>query len=204
MKTEDKYEKLVEDLIPVLDSDEKITEALNRLDRQELEQLDQRNEYEIPAKYENIAEEITQAVYNGFICFLNPDTLEFEQASCKGYYEFVGPEYDEQNEDIIDEQGLAYADWDSYIRFEPFNRNDLLNRIDIFVDQLHDENLKSQLENITDKQELIRQFRGIMERTGHLGAWNSYRRKEIENYVKTQLVSNLGVNTTTDDEIYSQ
>lgn len=204
MKTEDKYEKLVEELIPVLDSDEKITEALNRLDRQELDELDQRNVYEIPAKYENIAEEITQAVYNGFICFLNPDTLEFEQALCKGYYEFVGPEYDEQNEDILDEQGLAYGDWDSYIRFEPFNRNDLLNRIDIFVDQLHDENLKSQLENITNKQELIRQFRGIMERTGHLGAWNSYRRKEIENYVKTQLVSNLGMEKTTEDEIYSQ
>ena len=204
MGNKDKYRKIVRDLTPIMDSDEKITEALNRLDKQELEALDRKNEYEIPDKYITVVKQITEAVYNNFICFLNPDTLEMEQASCEGYYEFLGKEYDEQNEDMIIEQGLTYTEWDNYIRFQPFNRNDLLNRIVIFIDQMNDDSLKSQLENITDKEELYRKFRGIMERTGLLGKWNSFRRKEIEAYVKSQLIDNLGSDRTTNDDIYSQ
>jgi len=204
MRDKDKYRKIVRELTPIMDSDEKITEALNRLDKQELEALDRKNGFEIPDKYITVAKQITESVYNGFICFLNPETLEMEQASCEGYYEFLGKEYDEQNEDMIIEQGLTYTEWDSYIRFQPFNRNDLINRIDTFINLMNDDSLKSQLENITDKEELYRKFRGIMERTGLLGQWNSFRRKEIEAYVKSQLIDNLGSEVTTNDDIYSQ
>lgn len=204
MRSKDKYKNLVEELSPLMDSDEKITEALRRMDEQELEELDRRNGNEVPHRYKSIVGQITEAVYNGFICFLNPETLEFEQASCKGYYEFVGSEVDELNDDMIDEQGLTYTEWDSYIRFEPFGRNDSLDRIEKFVDGLNNNELKLQLENLTDKEELYRSFRGIMERTGLLEAWNSFRRKEIENYVKNKLISNLGDDRTTNDDVYSQ
>lgn len=204
MKSKDKYRRIVEKLSPLMDSDEKITEALRRMDEQELEELDRKNSYEIPYKYISIVNQITEAVYNGFICFLNPETLEFEQASCKGYYEFVGSEFDELNDDMIDEQGLTYTEWDNYIRFEPFNRNDSLDRIEKFVDYLKNKDLKAQLENLTDKEELYRNFKGIMERTGLLGTWNSFRRKEIENYVKNNLISNLGDDKTTSEDVYSQ
>jgi len=76
--------------------------------------------------------------------------------------------------------------------------------MDIFINQLKDNTLKSQLENITDKEELYREFRNIMERTGQLGSWNKFRRKEIEDYVKNILVNNLGNEVATDDDVYSQ
>lgn len=203
MNTEDIYIDIVGKLSLIKDDKVRLTEVLNFLENQTLKGLNKEDTPEIPEDYESIVNQITEAVNNGFICFFNPDTLEIEQAADTGFYGFTGTEFAEQNEDIVDEYGLNYTQWDRYIRFEPFGRNDLINRIDQFVNQLNDQNLKSQLENIEDKEELFNQFNEIMERTGYIDDWNLYRRDEAESYVKSKLISSIKTKTDTEDSIYS-
>ena len=157
----------------------------------------------IPLEYESVVEQITEAVYNGFVCYLNPDTLEIEQVSEEGFYNLPGAEYAELNEDMIDEYGLNYMNWDTYIRLEPFSRNDIINRIDQFIKNMDDETLKNQLEEFEDKEELLRQFPSILERTGHTLDWDMFYRNEIESYVKSQVMDTIRKGTNADKDIYT-
>ncbi|MCD7898960.1 MAG: hypothetical protein LUH22_03545 [Bacteroides sp.] len=203
MNLEDKYIDIIEKTYSTEENEEELRNELYDLDKDEFNQKHKEEVMYVPHEYDCIVEQITNALYSGFDCYLNPETLEIEQASNLGYIAFTEAEYSEQNEDLIDEFGLSYPEWDSYIRFEPFSRNDLLNRMESFVSQLNDQDLKTQLENLSNKEEYIREFNGIMERTGHLEEWNTFRKKEIENYVKNQLMRGLQINTDTEEDVYS-
>ncbi len=157
----------------------------------------------IPMEYESVIEQITEAAFNGYVSFLNPETLEIEQVAGEGVYDIIGDEFPEQNDDMIDEYGLNYTDWDSYIRFEPFGRNDTLNRIDLFIKNMDDEILQSQLEGFSDSEELYQQFPSILERTGHTEDWNFFKRNEIESYVKSQLVDTIRRRTSATEDVYT-
>ena len=108
----------------------------------------------------------------------------------------------EQNEDMMDEFGLNYTQWDSHIRFEPFSRDDMMNRVDEFITNLEDKKLKNQLEEFTDDEELFDQFPAILERTGYTLDWNIFLRNEIEAYVKGQISETLRRHTDSNNEIY--
>ncbi|WP_029902503.1 hypothetical protein [Prevotella sp. 10(H)] len=162
-----------------------------------------RNEaLEIPFEYESIVEQITESVFNGYVCFLNPETLEIEQVADEGTLGMSDSEYAEQNDDMIDEFGLNYTQWDNYIRFEPFSRDDMMNRIDDFITSLNDQKLQSQLEDFPDEAELFNLFPAILERTGKTLDWNVFLRNEIEAYVKSQLSDTIRRHTDSNNEIY--
>ncbi|MDU1905018.1 MAG: hypothetical protein E6772_09560 [Dysgonomonas sp.] len=203
MNTEDIYIDIVGKLSLIKEDKVKLTEVLNFLENQTLKGISKEEPEGIPEDYESIVNQITEAVNNGFICFFNPDTLEIEQAADTGFYGFTEAEFGDQNEDMVDEYGLTYTEWDRYIKFEPFGKDDIINRMEQFVDQLNDQSLKTQLEDIDDTEELFSKFNGIMERTGYSDDWELYKRNEIEDYVKSQLISSLKSYPDTDGDIYS-
>lgn len=203
MKTEDIYIEVAEKLSRIRENREALIEVLNFLETRMPDQVQEEDTENNPAEYEDIVSQITESLNNGFACFLNPETLEIEQASNQGLFGLSETEYDEQNDDMVDEFDLDYPEWDSYIRFEPFGRNDLLNTMEKWVSFLHDDNLKSQLENISDKEGLVERFDEIMQRTGNTDEWNAFRKREIERYVRGQLMSGLENKLTTEDDIYS-
>jgi len=191
-------------------TDRKVDEYYGELPLDNIDDLDDslgvmedRNEaLEIPFEYESIIEQITEAVYNGYVCYLNPETLEIEQIADEGTFGISESEYAEQNDDMIDEFGLNYTQWDSYISFEPFNRDDMMNRIDVFITNLNDQKLKSQLDEFTDEEGLFDQFPAILERTGYTVDWNVFLRHEIESYVRSQVAETIRRQTDSNNEIY--
>jgi len=192
-------------------TDRKVDQYYGELPQDSIDDLDDslginqsRNEaLEIPFEYTSIVEQITEAVYNGYVCYLNPETLEIEQAADEGTLGMSDSEYAEQNEDMIDEFGLNYTQWDSYIRFEPFSRDDMMNRVDDFINNMDDQKLKSQLDDFLDEEELFNQFPDILERTGHTIDWNVFLRNEIESYVKSQVSETIKRHTDSNNEIYN-
>ena len=156
---------------------------------------------ELPSEFDDVIIEISDAIENGFVCYLNPDTMELEQVADEG----IGipeSEYAEQNDDMIDEFGMSFTQWDTYVKFEPFSGNDLLIIMEKFINLLNDKHLKSQLENMEDRPQFIEDFDGIMERTGRLEEWNEFKRDEIEYYVRNKLVSSLRNKIATDESVY--
>lgn len=202
MKAEALYIEVINKLSQIRNDEEKLRVILERVNHV-LEEVKQEGTPKIPAEYESIVTQIAESLWNGFICFLNPETLEIEQVADEGYYGFTEAEYDEQNEDMVDEYGLTYPEWDRYVRFEPFGRNDLLNRIDQFIQDLGDEPLRTQLGDFSDTEELIRQFPEILERTGYTRDWTIFLKSEIEVYVKDQLIDTLEKKTNSEEDIYS-
>lgn len=173
------------------DNDDSVTDEFNSQD------------INIPFEYESVVEQITEAIYNGFVCYLNPDTLEIEQVSEDDSYNLPGAEYAELNEDMMDEYDLNYIKWDAYIRLEPFGRDDLINRIDQFIINMDDEKLKNQLEDFEDKEELLSEFPSILERTEHTLDWNMFYRNEIESYVKSQIIDTIRRGANANQDIYT-
>lgn len=203
MKTEEIYDDIVGKLSHIRQNREKLIEVLNFLETKTADDAGRNAEDNIPPEYADIIMQITEALDDGFVCFLNPETLEVEQASNSGLFGVSETEYDEQNDDMVDEFGLDYPEWRAYVRFEPFGRNDLLNVMEGYVEQLQDDTLRTQLENLSDKEELVTEFDEIMERTGNTENWNSFRKKEIGNYVTSHLMSGLENKLSTEDDIYS-
>ncbi|MDR2917105.1 MAG: hypothetical protein LBV74_20115 [Tannerella sp.] len=201
MKTEEIYLDIVEKLSRIRENREILIEVLNFLEAKMSD--DTGSDNQIPPEYADIIEQITEALNDGFACFLNPETLEVEQVSNSGLFGVSETEYDEQNDDMVDEFGLDYPEWGSYVRFEPFGRNDMLNVMEKYVDLLHDDTLRIQLENLSDDDGIVDRFDGIMERTGNMEDWNSFKKKEIENYVTSHLMSGLENKLSTEDDIYS-
>lgn len=153
--------------------------------------------------YESIIEQITDALIGGFICFFNPETLELEQASAKGYYGMTGAGLSEMNEDLVDEFGMTYTEWDNYIRFEPFSRRDLLNRMDIFINNLEDESIKERFSGLEDRDIQIAQFTAIIDNAGYTNDWDMFLREQTEGYVRSQLLGTVRNRVETGDDIYS-
>ncbi len=203
MKTPEIYGELLDKISLIKHDKEKLMMLMNQIDGFQTTTSQQKIPQAPAADYESIVVQIAEALDNGFICFLNPDTMEIEQVADEGFFSYTEAEYDEQNEDMVDEYGLNYTGWKSYIRFEPFSREDLLDRIETFIMDLEDSKLKKQLEEFTDTEELLRQFPDILERTGHTEEWNQFKRGELETYVKDQLRETVEDETETTDSIYS-
>jgi len=199
------YTDILDKLSRIKDDKEKLTDVLYYLEASELNNinLDDNSGDELSYEYQSIVNQITDALYNGFVCYLNPETLEIEQASGEGYYGYVGAEISEQNDDMIDEFGLSYPQWDSYVRFEPFNRTDLVNRMQRFLDKLRIDKSDSLFDDDVDEEGIIAKFYNFIERNGYLEEWNSFKRDEIESYVRNNLVSVLENRVDASKDIYS-
>ncbi len=202
MKTEEIYLDIVEKLSRIKENRGILVEVLDFLEEKISNEMEDTDD-QIPPEYADLIEQITEALNNGFVCFLNPETLELEQVSNSGLFGVSETEYDEQHDDMVDEFGLDYPEWESYVRFEPFGRDDMLDIMGKYVDLLHDNALKIQLENLPDDERVVDQFDRIMERTGNMDDWNSFKKKEIENYVTSHLMSRLENKLSTEDDIYS-
>jgi len=204
MKPQDTYDEIVDKLSQMKENDERLDKINNFIEKQDVKQINRESNNDTDFDYESIISQISEAVYNGFVCYLNPETMEIEQVDGEADYEPLGAEYGEQNEDMIDEFGLSYTEWDNYIRFEPFGRDDTLNRMEDFLEQVDDTDIRSELEDIEDNDELFEQFPILLDKAGYTEEWENFKRNEIESYVRSQVMSSLSRTVDTDEDIYSQ
>jgi hypothetical protein len=199
MRTEELYQYILEKLYNIKDDKVKLTHLLNWLDEEDLDEINGYVPGEIPEEYKSIISQITDALNKGFVCFLNPYTFEIEQVQGKGIFDYE--EYEEQNEDMIDEYGLNYIKWDDYIKFEPFDRTELLGKMEKFVFRSGDNKLKQQLGTDIEEERPIFRCMKVFEKAGRMEDWLSFKRAEAEAYVMNRLATGLKERRLTEESV---
>ena len=181
---------IVEMLMSIKNDEKKLLKVLNFIEDEILEKNEDKDELEMTEEFKTIIPQITEALENGFIVYLNPETMEMEQIQNKTVA-FLD-EFEELNDDRMDEYELEYVKWDNYIKFEPLNYQDTATLTEDFVLQLSDTKLASELEDALTIEESMDEFCNIIERSAKTSQeWKNFKQKVTEDYIKNQLIGRL-------------
>lgn len=192
MTTSDLLENIMSLLAVVSEDDEKLQKILTFIEEEIINSLDNSIDEEIINKYKDTIPQIVQAIEDGFVCYLNPETLEIEQVSADAIFD--QEEFEEQHDDMLDEYDLNYMKWARYIKFEPLDTESIYRLIEDFINEMDDENLASELENELLQQKSYSRIIKKIESAVNMDMWQNFRRNATENYVRNLLYEAMGVN----------
>lgn len=168
----------------------KLLRLLNFIEDEIIDKKEDKNESNVVSEYKTVIPQIMEALNNGFIVYLNPETMEMEQVESETVFNLE--EFQEQNDDRLDDFELNYATWDDYIKFEPLGFDDITTLTEDFTRDLADTELATRLEDALSIEESLDDFMAIVNSTEKTRKmWDNYINKAREDYVCNQLVSNL-------------
>lgn len=184
------YKDILGMLTIIKDDEKKLLNVLTCVEDQIIgTEKQSRRRDEISPDYKDTILQIADSLYNGFICYLNPDTLEIEQVQRDTYLD--NDDYSELNDDMLDEYDLNFMKWDSYIKFEPPGPNDLLRMMEKYVSQLKDSLVGFKLVCALDDIAPISSFMKAVNECKQEEDWTEFRQKETVNYVNDILMNKL-------------
>lgn len=153
--------------------------SLNQLDSEQV------IEPEGPARFDEIIPLIAQSINAGFVCFLNPDTLELEQVSGKmidnpeAFYASTGL--------LSRRKPFNHLLWNNCMMFEPVPNSELLPVLDNFVLQLTDHPFRDKLGQVMKKRTSYAKIDAYLNKSKHSAAWTEYKLQYIEKHVSEKL-----------------
>lgn len=191
MKTSALYNDILTILSQFKDNDKMLLKVFSFLEDQLLITKSSKLHPDIPQKYYETVLQIATAIDSGFICYLNPQTLEIEQVQKKAMLD--AEEIEEQQDDMLDEFALNYMKWERFIEFTPFERDEILDMMENFANQLNDEKMNTELEYVLQGDKPLTDFQRIVDNSEYEDAWHEFRKQATINYVQDILVTELGL-----------
>lgn len=138
--------------------------------------------YELPEKFSTCINRIAQSIDAGFICYLNPKTLEMEQIQkllvdnpggskkITGFgFENGKPEHD---------------NWDECYTFEPLDYRESLKIMEAFTENVEDEILQEELFSALNSKKPFANFEPVIENRGQSDNWFFFKMNRLEDRVK--------------------
>ncbi len=142
-------------------------------------------EPEIPEKYRELVHAVAENIDCGLICFVNPETLEMEEipkAMFDDPYEYnLSTGMDAENEIFI------HKKWETSIEIEPRESSESFKIMELFVDDLNDQNLKNKLINTLNKRRPFANFKNIVESSNYRNEWFAFKQHQLEIMVWEEL-----------------
>ncbi|MCD7977125.1 MAG: hypothetical protein LUG51_08190 [Tannerellaceae bacterium] len=188
MKIEDLYQMVLSKLGHIKEDESKLSRVFILLEQMDVDGGEEEIvgvDVEDGEEYRSLVMQIADALNDGFVCFVNPQTLEMEPVDCKGYYDAI--EIAEQNEDMMDEYDLDFTKWDGYIRLQPFGREELRTAMGKFALEIDDPKLAEKLQNALEANKPLRKMLDMIRDADKWLVWQVFKKQEIINYVKGEL-----------------
>ena len=182
-------ENIMEMLALIADDERKLLKIYSFIEKEILNSKENIGEKDILKRYEDTIPQIINAINSGMVCFLNPDTLEIEQAPNNTLFDLE--DYEEQHDDRIDDFDMNYMQWETYIKFEPVPYNEQYRIMERFIFKLDDEELASKLETSLSQDYGINNFKSVVQDSHRRNMWEHFYDEAIENYVRTILMEGL-------------
>lgn len=184
MRTKDKLDKVLGIIRYIMDNDEKLTQLLEFLENEILEDdtendtsQEENHMEQIPEKYKKVIKEIAENMGANLISYFNPDTFEIEI-----YHENMIMEmYDEDDED--EEWLNPELKWDNCITVDPLESCDSFRIMERFVDQLMNKKEAACLSQALNGAKPFANFNHIIHNSEFRQYWFDFRQKELEKYV---------------------
>ena len=131
----------------------------------------------------NIIREIAQELDCGFDCYYNFKTNEI--VSIQSFSQFSDEEdFKDAFSESLDKVEKHKAD---FIKLETLENFESFKIMELFVEQLSDQNLKSELENILANKKPFQNFKHKIDHSDFRQNWFDFKQKTLEKRVETEL-----------------
>ncbi len=167
-------------------SDESVSELA--MTEKQINDMVNDSEIKIPEKYRELVKNIAENNDIGFVCFVNPDTVEVEEAM---------PEWLEDPgllEDAADrewEEMYTFENWERIITIDPPEPHESFRIMEDFTDYRVTGKLQQLLSDALSKPKPFRNFKNLIDQSEYRQEWFDYKQKMLEERVWTFLSEDL-------------
>ena len=134
---------------------------------------------------QHIVKQIAQELDCGFDCYYNSKTDEI--VAIPSFAQFSDEEdFKEAFSDSLEKVEKHKTD---FIKFETLESFESFKIMELFVEQLSDQNLKSELENILANKKPFQNFKHKIDHSEFRQSWFEFKKSELEKIVENQLDS---------------
>jgi ribosomal protein L11 methylase PrmA len=134
-------------------------------------------------KQSELIKEIAQELDSGFDCYYNSKTDEI--VAIPSFSQFLDEEdFKEAFNESLEEVEKHKAD---FIKFEALENFESFKIMELFVDQLSDQNLKSELENVLANKKPFQNFKNKVDHSDFRQNWFEFKQKELEKRIENEL-----------------
>ncbi len=186
------HQQLLNEVLAVLHTVKDDKAKLEKIHQFMLSEIyEEPEEEQIPEKYKKIVAEIADALTAGLYCFLNPETLEWEDIPETFLDDTLETGLDE--EDMIP---IKHTEWNRCIALEPMHSSEAFQIMADFTEEIDDQQLKDQLINALNKRKPFANFKWIIDNSDYRQNWFEFRQKQYENHVWHEIELELEENDT--------
>ena len=195
MKTDEILNQVLAHIRLVRDDKEKLQKILDFILEEIYEEPDD-EPLEIPDRFEKILKPIAQSIDAGFICFLNPKTLEIEEVP----QELINDPYEFKmmTGSGLEDFQLKYKSWDEYYEFEPLESHESFRIMEAFAERQDDEKFKNQLIYALNNRKPFANFKWKVDNSKYRQDWFDFKQQWLEDRVRELIWIEL--NKLTDEE----
>ena len=134
---------------------------------------------------QHIVKQIAQELDCGFDCYYNSKTDEI--VAIPNFAQFSDEEdFKEAFSDSLEKVEKHKTD---FIKFETLESFESFKIMELFVEQLSDQNLKSELENVLANKKPFQNFKHKIDHSEFRQSWFEFKKSELEKIVENQLDS---------------
>lgn len=156
---------------------------------QEIYEEEQEPLPEIPEKFEKLLKPIAQSIDAGFMCYLNPETLNMEEIPKtlmdEPYaYEMISGINPEDEE-------LKHEQRDECYVFEPLCSNESFEIMETFAKNIKDEKFSGQLFYALNHRKPFANFKWKIDNSPYRQDWFDFKQKWLEGYVRKVIWSEI-------------
>ena len=154
--------------------------------------------YELPEKFAPCINPVAQSVDAGFVCYLNPETLEMEEIP-KSHLD-----YTHGIEQITgfgsDDENPKHESWDECYVFEPLNSDESFNIMESFAEIVEDEILQEELFYALKSKKPFANFERVITGRRQSDNWFFFKMNWLGDHVKQIIYDEIHKNRGTIDD----
>jgi hypothetical protein len=136
-------------------------------------------EDDIPERFKKVIPEIAQSIDAGFVCFLNPETMEIEEIRQRAIDD--PEEYEAITGVILENEEYKHQDWDSVFEFEPLDSNESFRIMEAFTAKLSDKAIQNRLIYALNHRKPFANFKSIIDNSIFRQDWFNFKQHWLEN-----------------------
>ncbi len=140
------------------------------------------DEHEIPYHFLEFIPKIAENIDAGFICYLNPDTMEMENVPKA---QMDDPEEFEMNTgEPLGLEGLNFPKWENCIVFKPLESYEYFSIMEEFIFSLDDDRFSEKLMHALNHKKPFGHFKNLIDNSRYREDWFSFKKIWLEKHVK--------------------
>ncbi len=178
--------QLLSQILPILRSVKEDKEKLQMILDFLLEEIYEEEpdeEIEIPEKYKKIVRDVAESIDCGFVCFLNPETLEVEFIS----ENLCDPDEYELATGNNFEESHNHMDWEKCICVEQPESRISFRIMEDFVGEIKEKPLRNKAISILNNKKPFFNFKNLIEGSKYRNNWFAFKQQRLEQLVWQEL-----------------